>query len=414
MYPRIPPDQRPTSAPDSFWPAHCPNPECVAHLATPATYRHGIEYTKDGGYRRKAPPFRIQRFVCTLCDASFSTQTFSVTYRMKRPENLLPVARMLTNGEADRHARRTLLPNARYAPRPNAGCAGSTVTRLVPRLAREAMLFLTELESGSTGIREPLVLDDFVTFARLQLNQVSLPTVVGRRTSYVYHLDQAAHRRGGTLTESQRAAERELLRRRCFPRDARRRAWRRVIDALLERAEAGATLACASDGDPVIAEVLAAAGPRVRHTAYPNPDRGPKGAPRSEEALVRDSALFEVDLFHRWLRHSQAHDRRETIAFARSVNALLGRRILFAAARNAIQARRERADDGITPAMVRGLVDRAMSWDEILERRRFPRRVAALPRRWDACFAEAIPTLGRPSSKRRFPQFARRGTGFRG
>ncbi len=408
MLPELAPDQRPTSAPHLFRPAHCPNPACAAHRAEPATYRHGLDFIKDGGYRRKAPPFRIQRFVCKLCGTTFSTQTFSPTYCMKRPEILVSVARMLTNGESDRHARRTLSRNPRYATRPNAGCSGSTVTRLVPRLAREAMLFVSELESGSTGIDEPLAIDDFVTFAHIQLNQVSLPTVIGRATSYVYHLDQAAHRRGGTMTETQRAAERALLRQHRFPRDARRRAWRRVITSLIERTEAGATLACVSDGDPVIAEVLASAGPRVDHTALPNPARGPKGAPRSTVALFRDCAMFEVDLFHRWLRNSQAHDRRETIAFAQSVNALLGRRILFAVARNAIQARRERKEAGPTPAMLRGLVDRAMSWDEILERRRFPRRVPALCPGWDACYAEKIATLGRSSSKRRYPRFARR------
>ncbi len=407
MLPELGPDQCPTSAPDRFLPAHCPYPACAAHLATVETYRHGIEYIRHGGYRRKAPPFRIQRFACKLCGTTFSTQTFSPTYCMKRPENLIPAARLLTNGEADRHARRTLSPNPRYAPRPNAGCSGSTVTRLVPRLAREAMLFVSELESGSTGIDEPLALDDFVTFAHAQLNQVSLPTVIGRATSYVYHLDQAAHRRGGTMTETQRAAERKLLRQRRFPRDARRRAWRRAITSLLERAGAGATLSCVSDGDAVIAEVLASAGPRISHVALPNPERGPKGSPRSTKALDRDRALFEVDHFHRWLRHSLAHDRRETIAFARSVNALLGRRILFAVARNAIQARRERKEAGPTPAMLRGLIDRAMSWDEILERRRFPRRVPALRPGWDDCYAEAIATLGRKSSRRRYPQFAR-------
>ncbi len=406
MVSELAPDQRPTSAPDRFRPAHCPNPACTAHLATPGTYRHHIEYIKDGGYRRKAPPFRIERFACKLCGVTYSTQTFSPTYYMKRPEILVPAARLLTNGEADRHVRRSLAPNPRYAPRPNAGCAGSTVTRLVPRLAREAMLFLNELESGSS-IDEPLAVDDFVTFAHVQLNQVSLPTVIGRATSYVYHIDQAPHRRGGKLTGAQRAAERTLVRQRRFPRDARRRAWRRVIETLLDRTGPDATLSCVSDGDPIITEVLASAASRVRHTAHPNPVRGPKGSARSKDVLIRDRAMFEVDHFHRWMRHSQAHDRRETIAFAQSVNALLGRRILFAVARNAIQARRERKDDGPTPAMLRGLIDRALSWDEILERRRFPRRTAALHPGWDACYAETIPTLGRKPSKRRFPLFAR-------
>ena len=401
------PDQRPTSEPLSFRPEHCPYPECPDHLVTDRSYRS----VRCGFYSRLAEPHTIPRRRCRTCRRTFSSQTFSPTYFLKRPENLLPVARQLVNAGCDRHVRRTMRSNPRYAPKPNAGAAGSTVTRLIPRLAREAALFLAELEeiaAARPSAREPVALDDFETFAVTQLHQVSVPTVVGRETSYIYQIDQAPHRRGGKLTPAQRTAERKLLRAGRLPSpDARRKAWRRVIDALLETTPPGRTLDCVSDGDKTLGAVLAEAGPRVRHRAFPNPQRGPKGSPRSQEARVRDRAMREVDHLHRWLRHSIAHDRRETIAFARDVNALLGRRLMFAVARNAIQARRERDPDSGTPAMARGILDRPLSWDEILERRRFPRRIRALPPGWATCYSEEIPTLGKKPSRRRFPSFAR-------
>ncbi|MGH9798588.1 MAG: hypothetical protein ACRD5D_10580, partial [Candidatus Polarisedimenticolia bacterium] len=53
--------------------------------------------------------------------------------------------------------------------------------------------------------------------------------------------------------------------------------------------------------------------PRVTLSAYPNPGRGPKGAPRSREAREPDAALFPNDERHRFLRHSQAAPRRELV-----------------------------------------------------------------------------------------------------
>ena len=403
----LPPDQRPTSAPELFRPRHCPWPGCPAHLDRGAPTR----FPRAGWYRRKAAPRRIPRFRCPACGRTFSSQSFSPTRFMKRPELLVPAARLLVNGCADRHVRRALPPNPRFAPQPNVAAAASTLSRLVPRLAREAALLLAELEARAAerglGIPEPLALDDFETFAQAQLLQVAVPTAVGRDTAYVYQLDQAPHRRGGRRSPAQRDAERALARAGAFPRAARRRAWSRVRDALLAALAPGQLLRCASDGAPEIAAAFDGAGPRVRHRPLPNPPRRPKGAPRGPAARARDRAVGPADRFHRWCRHSLAHDRRETIAFARSVNALLARKILFAAARNAVQPRSERRPRDGTPAMARGLLDRPLGWDEILELRRFPRRLPPLPPGWAACRDEAIPTAGRLPSRRRLPAHAR-------
>jgi hypothetical protein len=43
--------------------------------------------------------------------------------------------------------------------------------------------------------------------------------------------------------------------------------------------------------------------------------------------MRRDRALYPVDQLHALIRHSQAHHRRETIAFGRRVNAVLERRL---------------------------------------------------------------------------------------
>jgi hypothetical protein len=398
------PTQRPTSAPWRFVPRHCPRPGCPAHKPESeggAPFR----FHRHGFFRRKAVPYRIPRFRCLVCERTFSTQTFSPTYWMKRPELLRPAAATLCNGQADRHVRRSVRANPDYPGLPNAGCAGSSVTRLVLRLATQAALFGADLEAG-LRIVEPLAGDDFLTFSWMQLNAVSAATIVGCRSNYVYVVDLAQHLRGGRLTPAQRALADEFRARGFHARGARHQAWRRVLVGLLRRAPSGEPLELATDADTHIRDVLAGAPAGcLRHRVYPNPPRRPKGSPRSPAARERDDALRAVDQLHLWFRHSLAHHRRETVAFARSTSALLARLILFVLARNAIQAHTERRPDRGTPAMAVGLTSRPLDWDDILERRRFRALVPALPPAWEAALRSQIATLGGPVSKRRTPRF---------
>jgi hypothetical protein len=111
---------------------------------------------------------------------------------------------------------------------------------------------------------------------------------------------------------------------------------------------------------------------RIAHQIYPNPPRGPGHDPAI--ARERDRAMFAVDLPHKLLRHSQAHHRRETIAFGRRTNALIERAALMAVWRNFVKGVSERRNDPTTPAMRLGLTVRAWKWRDVFSRRRFPGR----------------------------------------
>jgi len=130
-------------------------------------------------------------------------------------------------------------------------------------------------------------------------------------------------------------------------------------------------------------------GHRFEHQAFPNPERGPQGTPRSPEAKARDAALFPVDLLHRILRHTIAHHRRETIAFARRVEGVLERGFLTAIWRNFVKLRSERRPDGGTPAMRLALTDARWSWQRVLSRRLFPTKTE-LPQGWDDVYWRAL------------------------
>ena len=89
--------------------------------------------------------------------------------------------------------------------------------------------------------------------------------------------------------------------------------------------------------------------------------------------------MFPVDQLHALWRHSCAHNRRETIAFGRRINAMLERAHLMAVWRNFVKKITERQPDPTTAAMSLGLTERRWSWARVLARRLFPARVAVPP-----------------------------------
>jgi hypothetical protein len=122
-----------------------------------------------------------------------SQQTFSTTYYLKCPKLLAPVAAGLEAGSAHRQLGRSLC------------CAGSTVTRLAERLGRHAMLVQALALQQLARLAEPVVYDDFETFAGSQEQALGIGTAVGQDSWFVYGLDYVPHRRGGRRTPAQKA-----------------------------------------------------------------------------------------------------------------------------------------------------------------------------------------------------------------
>ena len=243
-------------------------------------------------------------------------------------------------------------------------------------------------------LREPVVADHFETFVACQLDALGLATAVGHDSWFLYAVEPAPHRRGGRLTPAQR----RLAARRARPRPPKRSVLR-SFQRMLEAPGAPACLpgpGCTCSPTitrptaPAVARHPAAA--RIDHRAYPNPPRGPKGSPRSAAARARDAALFPVDLLHALWRHSCAHHRRETIAFARRINAAVERGYLMAVWRNFVKGRSERKPDRTTPAMRLGLAEQPWNWPRVLARRLFATR---------ACLAGLLAAGLRPGLGRR-------------
>ena len=348
-----------------FVPRFCPRKDCPQH-----TLREGekFRFQRHGSYRRRDGR-RVPRYRCLACGRTSGKQAFALTYFLKRPELLVPIFAGLQAGSCHRQLARSL------------GCAPSTVTRQSARLGRHALLLTASALAELASLDEELVADHFETFVGTQDYPVGVATVVGKKSSFVYALEPAPHARAG-----KRSAFQEAKRRTRPPQPTRggyEGSMTRVIEALLHFFPEERSIDLTTDGHSSYRQVLArpAFRGRVRHAAYPNPERGPKGSPRSAEAVVRDRAMFPVDALHGLLRHSESHHRRETIAFGRRTNAILERLYLAIAWRNFVKGVSERKPDRMTPAMRLGLTSEPWSWARVLARRLFPARVR-VPASW--------------------------------
>lgn len=367
-----------------FSPPHCPWPACPSHRE-PAGSRP--RFLRHGHYRRLSDRRLVPRFRCLACRRTFSTQTFAFSYYLKRPELSVGIAAGLVAGSAHRQIARSL------------GCAPQTVTRRSARLGRHALLANARALAELGALEEPVVYDHFETFVFGQDFPLGLGTAVGSRSWFVYDLEPAPHGRRGRMSPRQKARQRRMRHRwGPPPRGTYGQSLARLLDRLLPLVPAGRSLCLVSDDHPAYGPAVRRhpGGGRVRHHAFPNPARGPKGSPRSAVARARDEALFPVDLLHGLLRHSNAHHRRETIAFSRRSNALLERAHLTAFWRNFIKRRTERRPAAETPAMHLGLALEPWTWGQVLTRRLFPWR-ERIPPGWEKVYRREIqtPQVGR-------------------
>jgi len=346
-----------------FQPAFCPRRGCPEHVRlTP-----GFRFERHGFYTTRRR-WRIPRFRCLACRASFSRQSFAVSYYSKRPELLIPIAAGLVGGSAHRQIARTL------------GCAPSTVARNAARLGRHAILMMA-LARGELGglVNEAFVFDHFETFEFTQDYPFGVGTLVGSKSWFLYDLDPAPHGRTGHISPAQR--------RRLELRPERQRhggyvgSSRRVFQRLRDVTLPGATITVIGDGHKAYDRAVRdlSLGRAIVLESHPNPARGPKGSPRSEAARIRDERMFPVDLLHKLLRHSLAHQRRETIAFGRRLNAVMEQMFLTAVWRNFVKKRSERISRSGTPAMRLGLTRERWPWTRVFSRRLFPARTATPP-----------------------------------
>ncbi len=351
-----------------FTPPFCPNPNCAYHKQLPDRWR----YKKIGFYYRQLKPHRIQRFTCLHCHRSFSSQTFSTTYWLKRPD----ITRQLFTKTTGCMSNRQIARDLEAAP--------ETITRHLARLGRHCMLFHTKLMHGAPPVRD-LVIDGFVSFELSQYFPFHHHLAVEKDTDFFAYFTDSPVRRSGTMTKQQKRRREELERQHGRPDPG---AVRKDVRELLEVVIGGQyEVLIHSDEHRSYPAAMRGVAPHIRHQVTSS--RAHRGA---------QNELWEINLLDLVIRHSSANHKRETIAWSKRRQGSSDRLAILLVWRNYMQGRREKSRSSPTPAMVRGMTDHKLTAAEILEERLFVTRIE-LPLRWNRYYRREVRTKALPRQR---------------
>lgn len=341
-----------------FRPPHCPNPACDFHL-DPTGWR----FKRAGFFPRTIPPLRIQRYRCFTCKRAFSSQTFSITYRLRHPELLEPVFHAEVGGSGHRQIAR------------QHRVSHTTIQRLVERIGRHCILIHESLRASARKelASEPVVMDGLGAFARGQYWPVEITGIVGTSSYYSHDFVVTAMRRRGSMTDAQkkRRAEYEAKLGRPEP-GALREDVLELMEAALPR-HSPVELRTDEKREYVTA-LKRLQGLEIEHlTTHSKEPRTPK------------NPLFAVNAHHGFMRHSGANHKRETIAFSKCFKSVVWRQAIFQVWKNLVKGASER-DPSKTPGQRLGVTSKKWTIAELLDIELSVTRMKLRKRVFDAYF----------------------------
>ncbi len=347
--------------PNGWQPPFCPSPKCKHHNVL----EEGFRFKKTGFYSRLIDNRRIQRFTCKTCHVTFSTQTFSTTYWQKLPEldrNIL----MKTNGGM---SNRQLANDLQVAP--------CTVDRHISRLGRHMLLFHTKMLKDVPSPSE-VVVDGFATFELSQYFPFHHNIAVEKKTDFFIYFNDSELRRGGCKTKDQQIRQDFLEKMYGLPDpQAVRKDMKHLLDVTLRGRDFAVVH---SDGHKSYPRAIKETACSISHIVTSSKDHRDK-----------NNRLWEVNLTDLLIRHYSANHKRETLAWSKRRLSSAYRLAIFLVFRNYMKGRREKDRSSPTPAMERGMVDRRLRVEEILEKRIFRDHIE-LPDRWSKYYDGKVMT----------------------
>jgi transposase-like protein len=182
-----------------FQPGSCPRPDCSSHVSG----HH--RWSFKGGFTRDCDGRTVQRFLCHECHRTFSTQTFRVDYRLKKPQLNHSLFGPFISKVTHRQAARVV------------GCSRWTVAhrlKLLGKHCRDFHLWRLSRATERGGIAGRFQLDELETYEHSRrLAPVTVPVLIERSSYFVVDLHTAPLPCRGGLSEADRVkkAERERI-----------------------------------------------------------------------------------------------------------------------------------------------------------------------------------------------------------
>ena len=331
-------------------PPHCPSRKCRFHNPL----QHGWRWKHFGVYYRKAPPHRIRRFQCLHCNVTFSCQTFSVTYWLKRPDIITQLLTKATSGACNSQIALDL------------DVWPSTIDRQIYRLGRHCLLFHSRMMQNRPKLSD-IAIDGFHSFEQSQYHPFHFHVAADRMTAFFPHFTDSEVSRSGTMTDKQKKQRALYHKIRGKPDpQAVRKDMQELLQYLTDQTS---EMTIHSDDHKAYPKAIENLQCQVIHVVT-----------SSKEIRSRFNKLFEINLLDLLIRHCEAEHKRETISYSKRRNCAAYKLAIFLVQRNYIKTKRVRHSRQ-TPAQLLGVCPQRLTVPELIARRLFIAQIG-LKGRW--------------------------------
>ena len=329
-----------------FLPRHCPLPDCPSHTS------HHFRWRRKGRFKRLCDGRSVPRFLCLECRHTFSSQTFRVDYRLRKPRLHLALFKDFVSKTTMRQSARTL------------GCTRHTVAHRLALLGRHCREFHhSKLERARArgGVEGIFQLDELETFEHSRrLKPVTVPVLIERKSYFVLHAACAPLPARGGLSPALRMKKEELEQREGKRRSGSVRAVRESFACLARTHRSWGLVAVQTDKKSSYATNLERLfGERLRHERH-----------SSQKARNYSNPLFPINHTLAMMRDGVSRLVRRTWAAAKLRDRLALHLWIWIAYRNYVRGITNKARH-ITPAMALGIERERWKREELLAWRVF-------------------------------------------
>ncbi len=321
--------------PLEFIPPRCPNRHCSAHRKPVGKF-----WNRAGRFQPKCRSVAIPRFRCKVCRKWFSSQTFRIDYRDRRPHDNAAIMRHLISGVSLRQVGRLL----------NLDC--HSVQHKARKISRHLRLLNRNLLVGLPAGRT-VGLDEMETFEHRSIQPVTVPMLVDDESKMVLAVGVAPIRRTAKKgTRRQKHIDRFEAKHGKRP-DRGRQAVRAIFGRLARLLGNRPATIVTDMKSSYATEVHRRFGPQVAHQTV-----------HSKAPRTTSNPLFSINLTEAMMRDNNGRLRRRSWLVTKRSRALRQQLEMFAAYRNWIRPRTNRDPAWLTPGVALGLCRRAFTIEE--------------------------------------------------
>jgi transposase-like protein len=323
-----------------FHPRFCPRPDC------PSRSSGHRRWCFKGRFRRSCDGRTVQRFLCLECLRTFSTQTFRVDYRLKKPKLNLSLFGPYISKVTHRQAARVL------------GCSRRTVAhrlRLLGEHCRSFHRWRLSQAPRKLGSSKVFQLDELETFEHSRrLAPVTMPVLIERSSYFILDLETAPLPCRGGLSKADRLRKEERERRFGRRKSGSRGAVERCFDTLANLLAPSSAVRVQTDRKVTYAPILERGfGGRLVHERY-----------SSKEKRDYKNPLFPINHTLAMMRDGISRLVRRTWAASKLRERLELHAWIWATWRNYVRGITNKARR-VTPAMALGIEEKKWTVAEI-------------------------------------------------